>query len=114
MSDLLGDSFKRWPTWMWANYEITDLLEWMKKYNSSLSDEKRVGFYGLDVYSLYESIGSVMNFVKEFGEKDAYQAAVDVFRCFEPYAKDPVLYGKAVKTKKFSEGCKKRSSQVTL
>jgi erythromycin esterase-like protein len=107
VNEILADSFKRWPTWMWANWEITELLEWMKMYNQNLPSEKQTGFYGLDVYSLYESIGSVMKFVKDLGDPESYEAAMSVFRCFEPYAKDPVRYGKAVKTKKFSEGCKK-------
>jgi erythromycin esterase-like protein len=50
-------SFKRWPTWMWANLEVEQLVEWMRTWNSKVDQaEKRVGFYGLDVYSLFESI----------------------------------------------------------
>ena len=30
-------SFNRWPTWMWANKEIVELVEWLKLYN----DEKK-------------------------------------------------------------------------
>src|SRR3954468_4317119 len=43
--------FDRWPTWMWANWEIAALCEWMHKHNKD--HEKKVGFYGLDVYSLW-------------------------------------------------------------
>src|SRR5215204_1909381 len=54
-------SFNRWPTWMWANKEMIELVEWLKLYNeeqqeqqeqkninSSLANKKIVGFYGLD------------------------------------------------------------------
>ncbi len=45
-------AFDRWPTWMWANEEIVELAEWLRRHNEGLSEEERVGFYGLDVYSL--------------------------------------------------------------
>ena len=28
--------FDRWPTWMWANWEIAALGEWLKQYNEPL------------------------------------------------------------------------------
>jgi erythromycin esterase len=45
-------SFDRWPTWMWANWEVAALAEWLREYNQELPAQKKVGFYGLDVYSL--------------------------------------------------------------
>ncbi|HMC89668.1 MAG TPA: erythromycin esterase family protein, partial [Gemmataceae bacterium] len=45
-------AFERWPTWMWANEEVVALTEWLREHNDSLPDEKKIGFYGLDVYSL--------------------------------------------------------------
>src|SRR5215212_8074279 len=53
-------AFSRWPTWMWANREIVDLAEWMRDHNSRLPSDKQAGFYGLDVYSLWESMHSVL------------------------------------------------------
>src|SRR5882762_7974538 len=26
-------TFKRWPTWMWANWEIVALMEWLRDFN---------------------------------------------------------------------------------
>src|SRR5687768_10266697 len=49
-------AFARWPTWMWANREVVELTEWLRSHNRALSDGERVGFYGLDVYSLWESM----------------------------------------------------------
>src|SRR5438445_10654305 len=46
--------FERWPTWMWANDEAALMIEWMQSY--------RAGFYGLDVYSLFESMDYVMSY----------------------------------------------------
>jgi erythromycin esterase len=76
--------FKRWPTWMWANWEIVVLANWLKKHNSFLPKNKRVGFYGLDVYSLWDSLDAIINYLdkKDIRSK---QYAIDVLKCFEPY-----------------------------
>jgi erythromycin esterase-like protein len=56
-------NFDRWPTWMWANWEIVALAEWLRKYNDHRSD--KVGFYGLDVYSLWESMRAIIDFAMQ-------------------------------------------------
>src|SRR6185437_1637315 len=55
--------FNRWPTWMWANWEITGLAEWMRKYNAGRPKNLKAGFYGLDVYSLSESLQALKNYL---------------------------------------------------
>ena len=35
-------SFRRWPTWMWANEEIIDLIEWLKEFNQGKPSEKKL------------------------------------------------------------------------
>jgi erythromycin esterase len=67
-------SFDRWPTWMWANREILDLIEWLREYNMMLSKERKVGFYGLDVYSLWESLEAVIKYLKKV-DPEAVQTA---------------------------------------
>lgn len=47
----------RWPTWMWASEEIAMLGEWLRAH--------KAGFYGLDVYSLFESVTEVVNYFKK-------------------------------------------------
>src|SRR5688572_12485911 len=49
-------NFDRWPTWMWANWEVAALAEWLRDYNKGLPLDKKIGFYGLDVYSLWDSM----------------------------------------------------------
>ncbi len=49
-------SFTRWPLWLWNNRETLDLVQWMREHNDTLEPEERVGFYGMDVYSFWESI----------------------------------------------------------
>ena len=29
-------AFERWPTWMWANEEVVDLAEWLRRHNDGL------------------------------------------------------------------------------
>lgn len=80
-------AFNRWPTWMWANWEIVALAEWMYNYNKSLPVNKKVGFYGLDVYSLWESMEAIMAYLKK-ADPAALKVAEKAFECFEPYKKD--------------------------
>ena len=79
--------FNRWPTWMWANWEIVALADWLQKHNSGLPSNKKAGFYGLDVYSLWESMASIMRYLKKT-DPSALKVAEEAFQCFEPYRKD--------------------------
>ncbi|HZO89047.1 MAG TPA: erythromycin esterase family protein [Chthonomonadaceae bacterium] len=87
-------AFERWPTWMWANWEIVALAEWLRKYNANLPDEKKVGFYGLDVYSLWDSLEAVIRYLERVDSKAA-EAARKAYHCFEPYAEDMQEYARA-------------------
>lgn len=79
--------FNRWPTWMWANWEIVALADWLQKHNEGLPANKKAGFYGLDVYSLWESLDSIMQYLQKT-DPAALKIAEYAFRCFEPYRKD--------------------------
>ena len=81
------NTFDRWPTWMWANWEIVALADWMWQHNAGLPANKKVGFYGLDVYSLWESMESIMQYLKKT-DPAALKVAEDAFLCFAPYQKD--------------------------
>jgi erythromycin esterase len=76
--------FKRWPTWMWANWEVAALMEWMRDHNKGRSADRRIGFYGLDVYSLWESMHVMVSYLRKEDPKAA-KLAIDALRCFEPY-----------------------------
>lgn len=85
------ESFDRWPSWMWANWEVAALAEWLRDHNRSLSPDRKVGFYGLDVYSLWDSMKTMMVYL----EKEYPQAARSVkeaIRCFEPFGEDVQQY----------------------
>lgn len=76
--------FKRWPTWMWANWEIVALAEGLKSHNRSLKPENKIGFYGLDVYSLWESLETLVNYLNK-NDPETAKVAKEVAECFEPY-----------------------------
>jgi erythromycin esterase-like protein len=83
--------FDRWPTWMWANWEIAALAEWLRDYNKNLPPDKKVGFYGLDVYSLWDSMKTMIAYLEREDERAA-QSVKEAIRCFEPYKEDERLY----------------------
>jgi erythromycin esterase len=87
-------AFERWPTWMWANWEIVALTEWLRRYNENRPEEQRIGFYGLDVYSLWESLAAVTAYLERI-DPDAASAARRAYRCFEPYGEDVQEYARA-------------------
>jgi erythromycin esterase len=91
--DVLG-RFERWPTWMWANEEVAEFVAWLREYNEGR--ERKVGFYGLDVYSLWESMREVTAYIADH-EPEALEAAYEAFRCFEPYDEDPQQYAWATR-----------------
>ncbi|GAB3230827.1 hypothetical protein GCM10027346_16790 [Hymenobacter seoulensis] len=91
----LLSTFNRWPTWMWGNWEVAALVEWLHQHNRQLPRAERVGFYGLDVYSLWDSLQEILRYVEKQGD-GAVHAAQKAFRCFEPYGDDPQEYAEAV------------------
>ncbi|MFL5341308.1 MAG: erythromycin esterase family protein [Gemmataceae bacterium] len=89
-------TFRRWPTWMWANEEIVALAEWLRQYNAGQPDANKVGFYGLDVYSLWDSMYAVLGYLRK-KDPTALQAARQAFRCFEPYGEDEQAYARSTR-----------------
>lgn len=100
------ESFNRWPTWMWANEEIIDLVEWLRNYNQQTSLKNKVGFYGLDVYSLWESMDEIIKYLERTGNSGLAQAR-NAFSCFEPYNRNNESY--AVSAGYLSENCIKEA-----
>ena len=87
--------FKRFPTWMWRNTVVLEFVEWLRDYNSSLPvGATKVGFYGLDLYSLYTSIESVLGYLDKIDPAAAKRARYR-YSCFEHFAEDTQAYGYA-------------------
>ncbi len=77
-------AFNRWPTWMWANWEIVALADWLQGHNRGLAMNNKNGFYGLDVYSLWESMDNIMQYLAKTDLR-ALKVAEEAFKCFEPF-----------------------------
>ncbi|HZW03457.1 MAG TPA: erythromycin esterase family protein [Anaerolineaceae bacterium] len=89
-------AFERWPTWMWANWEVAAFAEWLRGFNAGRETERRAGFYGLDVYSLWESMGSIIRYLEE-NDGEAARLARQAYACFEPYGEDVHNYAWATR-----------------
>lgn len=87
-------TFTRFPTWMWRNQEVVKLIEWLKSHNEVVDDpERRVGFHGLDLYSLYKSRDAVLRYLNDVDPKAA-AIARERYACLSPWERDPALYGR--------------------
>ncbi len=85
-----GD-FQRFPTWMWRNQDVRSFIQWLHAYNMRTPAPSRVGFYGMDLYSLYRSAEAVIDYLEEM---DPDQAAV-ARRLYAglDHVRDPQDYG---------------------
>ncbi|WP_305784491.1 erythromycin esterase family protein [Symbioplanes lichenis] len=85
-------AYDRWPTWMWANEECVDFARWLRDWNRTAT----VGFHGLDVYSLWESMRAILVHLREH-DPGAVGDALAAYRCFEPFGEDPQAYAWATR-----------------
>lgn len=86
--------FSRFPTWMWLNEEMGDFVNWLADYNQSKDFDDRASIHGLDLYSLNNSIGAVLDYLESV-DPEAAEAARVRFSCFSPWESDPATYGRA-------------------
>lgn len=85
--------FKRFPTWMWRNTEVVRFIEWLRRYNESLPSRlPPVGFYGLDLYSLFTSISEVLRYLDKVDPQAARQARAR-YACFDHFGRSSERYG---------------------
>jgi protein-L-isoaspartate(D-aspartate) O-methyltransferase len=90
-------AFARFPTWMWRNNEVRDFVNWLREHNAAAKPEKRAAFHGLDLYSLYVSIRSVLSYLDQV-DPDAAKVARQRYGCLTPWQGDPATYGHAALT----------------
>lgn len=90
-------AFARFPSWMWRNTEVREFVSWLRKHNGTVERNERVAFHGLDLYSLYDSIRSVLNYLDEVDPVSA-TVARERYGCLTPWQRDPATYGHAALT----------------
>jgi erythromycin esterase-like protein len=93
-NDALAD-FKRFPTWMWRNRDVLEFITWLHDYNDSLPHNgAKVGFFGLDLYSLHSSMEAVIDYLDKHDPEAAARARYR-YSCFDHFGENPQDYGYA-------------------
>jgi erythromycin esterase-like protein len=77
---------------MWRNTVVHDFIEWLREHNDMLEPEQKVGFYGLDLYSLHASMKAVIEYLRAT-DPHAAKRAEQRYSCFDQYGNDPQIYG---------------------
>jgi erythromycin esterase-like protein len=83
--------FRRFPNWLWRNADMLDFVGWLRDFNDGMPPEKKVGIYGLDLYSLHASIEGVLCYLRE-RDPEAAKRARARYSCFENFGDDPQSY----------------------
>jgi len=99
-------AFTRFPTWMWQNTDVRDFATWLRAHNEGTPPEDAIGFYGLDLYSMYTSIAAVLRYLHDVDPALA-EVARERYAGLTPWQGDPAAYGRAVVTGAF-RGCEEQ------
>jgi erythromycin esterase-like protein len=95
--------FRRFPAWMWRNADVLDFVGWLRAYNDALDAPHKVGFYGLDLYSLHASVDAVISYLEQ-ADPEAARWARYRYGCFDHFGEDPQQYGYATSVE-LAPGC---------
>lgn len=85
-------AFERFPRWMWRNHDVTSFIEWLHGENACRAHPARVGFYGLDLYSMHASMRAVIAYLED-NDHEAAARARSRYACFDHIGLDPQSYG---------------------
>ncbi|STX29375.1 erythromycin esterase [Legionella beliardensis] len=84
--------FQRFPRWMWRNTTMPPFMKWLREFNDNLPKENKIGFYGLDLYSLHASQEAVISYLMKV-DPSAAKKAMERYACFDHQNLDPQSYG---------------------
>lgn len=87
------DGFRRFPQWMWRNADVLDFVGWLRTYNAGRPAAARVGFVGLDLYSLHTSIAALIDYLETVDPAAAERARAR-YQCLDVGGGDPQTYGR--------------------
>ncbi|MCW3034413.1 MAG: hypothetical protein JWM60_2758 [Solirubrobacterales bacterium] len=84
--------FERFPGWMWRNTVVAEFVRWLRDWNGRLpAGRPKVGFYGLDLYSLHRSMDAVIDYLDHV-DPGAARRARERYACFDHFGRDPQVY----------------------
>ncbi|XYJ12360.1 erythromycin esterase family protein [Telluria sp. B2] len=93
-ADAALSGFERFPAWMWRNTDVSAFVDWLRTHNENVRAGPKVGFYGLDLYSLFTSVKEVLNYLDKVDPTAAAEARRR-YACFDHYGEDSQQYGYA-------------------
>ncbi len=105
-------AFARFPVWMWRNREVREFVDWLRAHNADVALDRRVAFHGLDLYSLYNSISSVLEYLDRVDPRTARIARLR-YGCLTPWQSDPATYGHAALSGNFQTCEQEVTSMLT-
>jgi erythromycin esterase-like protein len=91
-ADAALSGFERFPSWMWRNTDVSAFVDWLREHNAKQAGGKAVGFYGLDLYSLFTSLREVLAYLDKV-DPQAAKIARERYACFDHYYEDSQHYG---------------------
>ncbi len=59
--------------WTWDTEEVIDMIEWMRKYNQTVPENKNIKFLGFDIQNNKDGFNVVQNFLKKVDSPKALQ-----------------------------------------
>jgi erythromycin esterase len=67
--------------WVWDTNEVSEMIEWMRRYNQTVPENKKVRFFGFDVQVYHQGIDLVIDYLKKVAPEyvDKAQAAYKPF-----------------------------------
>lgn len=87
--------FERFPAWMWRNRDVLQFVGWLRRHNDGLSPgAPRAGFYGLDLYSLFDSMRAIVRYLEGVDPAAAGRAR-ERYGCFDHFKQSSQRYGYA-------------------
>lgn len=94
--------FRRFPTWMWRNPVVAQLMHDLHAINRDRAPTDMAGFYGLDIYNMSGSIAAVLAYLDDT-DPEAAQIARERYGCLTPWQSDPATYGRAALSRGYGE-----------
>lgn len=85
------DDFRPFPSWMWRNRATPAFVDWLHGHNALREPSTKVGFYGLDLYSLYRSAAAAIACMEQIDPEQA-ELAREQFAMLD-HVRDPQRYG---------------------
>ena len=91
----------RFPKWMWLNKVTVDFVDWLAEHNNKIrkdqfsSSRLPVLFIGLDIYSLFQSIDSVVAYLENIHENRFADIVRDQYSILDSFRPDANKYAEA-------------------